>query len=93
MDFLLDANYNPLTANGDFVTGDNLEQQERLLLITNPGEWKQNPLIGVGIIEWINDDNISGLKAEIKRQFKADGLNTKKVEFINGEIYIDAERS
>lgn len=93
MDILIDETYNPICENGDFTTGDNLEQQQQLLLVTNPGDWKQNPFVGVGLVNWINDENITGLKAEIKRQFKADGLKVNTVDLKDGQIYIDAERS
>lgn len=93
MDLLLDENYELRTENGDFVTGDSFKQEEALLLITGQGEWKENPLAGVGLFNYLNDENPETMKAEIKRQFKADGKKVKSIEFTNNEIRIDAERS
>lgn len=93
MDILLDSDYTPVIISGDFAPGDDLLQQQRLLLATCQGEWKESPLVGCGVINSINDENPQNIIAEIKRQFKADGLHINSIAFNNGELNINAERS
>jgi hypothetical protein len=92
MDILLNDQYELMTENGDFVTGDNLLQQQALLLATGKGHWKENPFIGVDLVDWINNENPEEMKKEIKRQFKADGIKVNSIDYSNGEFNIDAER-
>lgn len=76
--------------DGDFVIGDSTKQNQKLLLISQKGEWKQSPLTGVGIDNWLKDETQGGLKAEIKQQFKADGMTINSL-IVNGQtITIDA---
>ncbi|NJM16139.1 MAG: hypothetical protein HC896_12855 [Bacteroidales bacterium] len=92
MDFLIDNNFEHLTANGDFVTGDNFVQQQQLLLSTGAGEWKESPLTGVGVRDFINDESTNSLISLIKRQYKADGLKAKNITINSEGIKVDAER-
>jgi hypothetical protein len=94
MDILIDDTYNLLIENGDFIIGDNISQQQQLLLATNKGDWKENPLIGCGLANYINDENIEKMKYEIMRQYKADGLIINDITINNNEeLIINAERS
>jgi hypothetical protein len=93
MDIKLDSDYIPVIENGDFKADDSLQQEQKLLLATTKGEWKANPLVGCGVINSINDENPQNMIAEIKRQFKADGLKIQYLAIVNGELNIDAERS
>ena len=36
-------------SNGDFVAGENYNQQQAMLLVAQEGEFKMTPTIGVGI--------------------------------------------
>ena len=57
------------------VIGDTCQQDQALLLMSHPGEWKENPIIGVGIQDFINDDsNVEELHYLIERQFKMCGF-------------------
>ena len=49
-DFLLDENDDIAIVNGDFVVGDSLDQEVAMLIKTNPGEWKEDPIAGAGLI-------------------------------------------
>ena len=89
-DILLSDAGELLMVDGDFVTGDATKQNQKLLLVSQKGEWKESPLTGVGINNWLKDENQGGLKAEIKQQFKADGMKINSL-IVNGEtIKIDA---
>lgn len=43
-------------AGGDFVVGQSDAQHGGLLLRTHPGEWRQWPLVGVGLATYLGDD-------------------------------------
>lgn len=57
------------------LIGDTLLQDQTLLLKSYPGEWKENPLIGVGMRDFMNDDaDVEELHYRIERQFKMCGF-------------------
>ena len=47
-DILLTPQFDLAISAGDFTQGECLKQSQTLLLLTNKGEWKQNPAAGVG---------------------------------------------
>jgi len=73
-DFLLDNEGNFKTEDGDFVCGDATEQNQLLLLGSSPGEWKENPTIGIDVESYILDEDIGGLLSAVKKGFEADGM-------------------
>jgi hypothetical protein len=90
-DVLIDNNMDLAIADGDFALGDATGQHMQMLIASHPGEWKQHPYAGVGIADYLKGENPGGLKAEIKRQLKADGMNVKSVKVAaNGSVNIDA---
>lgn len=77
--------------NGDFPLVDATENHQQHIMIAEKGEYKQYPEIGVGINSFINDENPRKILTDIKRNFKYDGMNVKKVTFTpNGNISVDA---
>lgn len=89
-DLLLDSGQELNVQNGDFVTGESTLQHQDLLLMTNPGEWKENPTIAVGISGFLKDNDFSGLMAKVKEQFQKDGMQINHVSIIEGNIVTDA---
>lgn len=90
-DILLNANMDIEITDGDFKVGDATGQSMKMLLVSQKGEWKQNPDVGVGVADYLKGERPGGLKAEIKRQLKADGATIKNIRvFDNGTINIDA---
>ena len=84
-------NYNNLVIeNGDFKLTDPTQQNQRQIIVSQKGEWKQHPLTGVGIADWLKGEKQGGLKAEIKQQLKADGMTVNKIEVNNQTLSIDA---
>jgi hypothetical protein len=70
-------------ANGDFQEIESTTQHQQLLLLTEKGEWDGQPLVGIGTINWINDERgqSGDLISEIRRQFEKDGMNVGKLAF------------
>lgn len=66
-------------------------QNQALIIVSNPGEWKQNPETGVGIESLLLDENPGTLVSEVKRQLKADDFKVNYVRIENGQLLIDAE--
>lgn len=65
--------------NGHLVVGETLPQNEFLLLVCNKGELKEHPLVGVGISDMVNDNDIIGWKRKIRDGLKADGMNVEHI--------------
>lgn len=89
-DILLDDNFDLRIENGDFVVGESTNQHAEILLLSEKGDIRQYPFLGVGIKSFINDDSLEDLPGEIDKQFKLDGAKVRKREvFENGKINLD----
>lgn len=90
-DILLDATDDFDFSKGDFLTGDATGQNQKLLLGTSPGEWKESPVTGVGMEEFLDDEGPDDLFKEIREQFKMDGQVIKLLKVTpDGDIGLDA---
>lgn len=65
--------------NGHIAIGETLPQNEYLLLVLNKGELKEDPMVGVGISDMINDNDILGWKRKIRDGLKADGMKVEQI--------------
>lgn len=74
----------------DLVEGESTLQHQELLLLTPKGSWKENPDTGVGLMNYLEDENDAEMYAEIRRQFQGDGMMVKAVAIENGKLNIDA---
>ena len=74
------------------VLGATLEQNMACLLIAEPGDFKANPTLGVGLRSALLDEEMLEYRHQIKEQFANDGLNVKHLQLYNlKEFEIDAE--
>ncbi len=91
-DFLIDENGDWMTADGDFVTGESDQQHQLLLLTSMPGDWKENPKLGIDAESYINTEDIAGLLRQVKKDFEADGMTVEGLPSIdeNGKIIVNA---
>lgn len=71
--------------------GDTLVQNQQMLLITERGELKHDPLVGVGAASYILDDDQDALIADICTQFRTDGMTVTSVTSDSGVVKIKAE--
>ena len=92
-DILLNSDIDIMFADGDFVVGDSTMQNQYLILSTHKGEWKENPFIGTGLEDMLNDDGSEAYwKQKISEELERDGMDVKEVKIINnGQININAE--
>ncbi len=81
-DILLDGDFDLAFVDGDFAIGESTRQHQNLILISEPGEWREFPTCGVGMQSRLLGDNPGEVLGIIKRQFEADGM---KVLQVNGK--------
>ena len=86
-DIILDSNNDILIQNGDFFIGKSLTQDGLLILSSNTGEWKSDPLLGCNLTTLNNSsgDNAT-IERRIKMQLERDGKdydNLKQLININ----------
>lgn len=85
-DILLDENYDLQIKDGDFVIGESTQQHQALLLMTNKGSWRPVPWIGVGLSNYLlDDDSLLDLQSEIQKQFELDGMRVQQVKITDVE--------
>ncbi|MDR2472138.1 MAG: hypothetical protein LBD53_01060 [Tannerella sp.] len=89
-DILLDGN-DLAIVGGDFAVGESSAQHQELLLLSNKGEWKENPMRGVGVIRFVETGDKTGLAREIASEFSRDGMKIAKIEINIPDVEIDAE--
>lgn len=73
------------------TVGESVYQQQTLLLVLNKGEIKENPMVGVGISDYILDDvGNDSITQEISAQFTNDGMRIFDLVISGGNLQIDA---
>ena len=69
-DLLLDANYDlAFTEAGDVAVGESDGQHLALLQLTSPGEWRADPLVGIGLRRYLNAPYGPAQAAALQREF------------------------
>lgn len=72
--------------------GATLEQNMACIMIAEPGDFKFDISLGVGLRSALLDENLLKYRHNIKQQFALDGINIKHLELYNLQnISIDAE--
>lgn len=91
-DILLDENFNPVITNGDFTIGDSTYQNQKILIFADKGQFKADPLAGVGSRRFLETSKHDDFAREIRQQFSADGMIIRALQINeNLEITIDAQ--
>lgn len=93
-DIKLQANFDLDVENGDFgIDGAPATVDQQLIILARRGEYKNAPLLGVGIREESHSDNHEGLAQRIRLNFEADGLTVDQIRVSdNLEIFVNAYR-
>lgn len=89
-DLLIDEDFDLKIASGDLVIGNSDVQHKELLLICTKGSFKETPAACVGLWSFLEAEDPAELIAEVKTQFKGDGMEVKRVEIINGKLLHEA---
>lgn len=91
-DFLLNDDGGMMIPDGDFVIGENLGQQQSVLLVAHQGEFKQTPETGIGITDLLLGEELLEYRHKIRNQYAMDGLKINDLELYEiGNLKIDAE--
>jgi hypothetical protein len=69
------------TANGDFVIGVADESHIQDIVSADKNHYKQNPLIGVGIVKKLNSHISQGIVRDIKLNIAMDGYSGANVSY------------
>jgi len=78
-----------LFTNGDLNVGECAAQNKFLMLLCEPGAFKEFPDAGVGAASYLEDDNAEALMRDIRLQFAADGMPVKEVKSKDGKLMIN----
>ena len=95
-DIITDADGDLEILNGDLFINDSDSQHVEMILTADKGQFRQFPLMGVGLRKFVNGPFSSqAIKQAIKLQLESDGYNVRKLDVSNvtkGIIDIDATR-
>lgn len=77
------------------VIGEVTYQNQAIILQAHPGEFKENPTLGIGIADILHNEDIIGWKREIMLQLESDGMkvNDVGIDIKLGKLSIDASYS
>ncbi|MBR1644324.1 MAG: hypothetical protein IJ684_03010 [Bacteroidales bacterium] len=75
-------------SGGSLTVGDTQAQEEYLVLMSQKGEWKEHPMVGVGIGDMVNDEDLRYWKREIMEGLQRVGIKIKGVSLKNGQLEI-----
>jgi phage baseplate assembly protein W len=83
------------TIAGDFDIGTSDQQHIEDILVASKGDYKQSPIIGVGLNDYINAPLTRQVKTtlekEIRLQLQSDGFDIETIKVQdNGNLNIDA---
>ncbi|MCQ2313278.1 MAG: hypothetical protein MJZ84_07530 [Paludibacteraceae bacterium] len=81
-------------ANGKIIQGIKLaettHQNQAFILMAHKGDFKEHPLLGVGIQDIINDNDFPSWERLITEQFEADGQQIDKLEITSKGLTLEA---
>jgi hypothetical protein len=87
-DLLLTADYDlAFTEAGDLAAGESDGQHIGLLLLSSPGDWRADPLVGVGLRQYQNAPlgpaETAALQREVSIQLLRDGYQVLEIDLSN----------
>lgn len=66
-------------------------QHQRDLIIAQQGYYKESPVVGVGAINYLNDESPDNFLRTVRKEFTRDGMKVKKVTItVGGQLNINA---
>ena len=96
-DLLLDDTYDLAIERGDFAAGESDAQHVELLMQTNQGEWRQDPVTGIGLSRFVQAPYGPAQAAQLSRtitiQLERDGYRVLEVDVLDlANATLNAER-
>jgi len=78
-------------STGDLQLTEPTGQHQRDMLIATQGSYKEAPIVGVGAINYLNDNERAGFLRAVNRELARDGMNVRSISMPGRELIIDAE--
>ena len=92
-DILCDDAGELVVVHGDLVIGDSDSQHLAHLLTAVAGEYKEDPILGVGVSKYLKSANTGSLGQSISTQLEYDNWQVDSIEAQDlSSIYINAKR-
>ena len=79
MDIKLSDSYDLDVSGGDFTGVESTARHQQQLILNNKGDFKQNPTICVGAVEYFDDEHFQELIRAVSIEFTRDGMDVKNV--------------
>lgn len=76
--------------DGPLRTGEILQQNQAILLLSHKGEIRENPALGIGISDMLLDNDPQYWRAVIRENLALDGEKVNSVKILSTGIEIDA---
>lgn len=74
------------------VVGVDLMQRQRTILFARKGDIKHNPEVGVGMEDYLLEDEVAGIRGKITEEYEADGLEVLEIKMSSLiDMIIDAD--
>jgi hypothetical protein len=91
IDVLIDYNNNTMFKNGDLNVGFCDEQNKRLLLVSEKASFKEFPASCVGLVFYLESEDISAMLREVRSEFVGDGMRVDQITFDDLNLVTSAE--
>lgn len=88
---LLDENGDLAVANGGLVISDADQQAVQLLFVGTQGEWKEYPMMGIGIKRMQHGATDRFLNRIIRVQLEGIGFNIKKLDITEKGVELEGD--
>jgi hypothetical protein len=91
-DILLDSSLNVVIKDGDFAIGESTDAHQLSLMLSVKGDYKETPVVGMSLVDLLNDDQVLDARQEIQKQMELDGMTVNSLKLTaDGKITFDAE--
>lgn len=75
---------------GDLVYAESTEQHQQDILVADQGHYKEFPETGVGIMNFLQDNDPENLLRTIRKQFTKDGIKVRHIGIEQNQIHVTA---
>lgn len=79
-----------ITSDGDFAFAECTKMHQKDLLLSEKGEWKESPGVGVGLFSFLDEDSSYDMLRAINMEFSKDGMKVREVKVEQNGITTDA---
>ena len=86
LDIKQTANGDVHLETGDLVYSESTEQHQQDILIADKGHYKESPDMGVGILNFLQDNDPENLQRTTRKQFVKDGMKVEKISIKQGSV-------